>query len=215
MWPALVGLAGSLIGSAVSAKSQGKANRSNIELAREQMAFQERMSSTAYQRSADDLEKAGLNRILALGGPASSPQGARPEVKRKVDPDVGSQAVSSALAVQRQTAEIKSIEARTGLTNAQKDMIGAAGDLGALAKRGLRWLEGKLGSKPGDDTPIDYGNLAQQLAIDQKSLMDKLVRMAGDASASAAQAREAAKEALDELKFFLTSKPSERLERTN
>lgn len=33
------------------------------------------MSSTAYQRAAVDLNKAGLNRILALGSPASSPGG--------------------------------------------------------------------------------------------------------------------------------------------
>jgi len=33
------------------------------------------MSSTAYQRAAVDLDKAGLNRILALGSPASSPGG--------------------------------------------------------------------------------------------------------------------------------------------
>lgn len=33
------------------------------------------MSSTAYQRAAKDLEKAGLNRILAVGSPASTPSG--------------------------------------------------------------------------------------------------------------------------------------------
>lgn len=33
------------------------------------------MSSTAYQRAAQDMEKAGLNRILAIGSPASTPSG--------------------------------------------------------------------------------------------------------------------------------------------
>lgn len=52
-------------------------NNQNKRMAREQMAFQERMSGSAHQREVADLQKAGLNANLSAGGNGSStPSGA-------------------------------------------------------------------------------------------------------------------------------------------
>lgn len=87
-------------------------NRAAMQRARAQMEFQERMSSTSYQRAMGDMRAAGLNPMLAYQkGGASTPGGALAPVVPELE-----KGVATALQARRLTTELENVEAHTAET---------------------------------------------------------------------------------------------------
>ena len=115
------GLVSGFTGAALSYYGAKKANEMNLKIAREQMAFQERMSNTSYQRAMQDMRSAGLNPILAFNqGGASTPQGSQSEVRNKL-----SGAVSSAIQMVQAVAMVEQAKAQTKNIDLQSKTLAA------------------------------------------------------------------------------------------
>lgn len=130
-----------IVGAGANVYGQRKANRANLASAREQMAFQERMSNTGYQRAMEDARQAGLNPML-MGklGPASTPSGASASAGNEFS-DVGA-STAMELALNRATVDKAKAEANMAKKSdqwqrefAQWDIAKRSAEVGLLNKQ--------------------------------------------------------------------------------
>lgn len=116
------------IGSAVSglfgSNSAKRQQDQSLQIAREQMEFQERMSNTAHQREIADLKAAGLNPILSVNSGASTPSGASAQAY-----STGESGINSALSFAQGYAGILNSLAQLELTKANTDKVNLESNL--------------------------------------------------------------------------------------
>lgn len=119
-------LGSAILGSVLGYKGQREANDTNLQSVREQIAFQREMSNTAIQRRTEDLQKAGLNPMLAYQqGGASTPAGAVANVGNSgaAAASAGASSAAAAIGVLQGLQGLELSKAQTDNVRAQSDKI--------------------------------------------------------------------------------------------
>lgn len=184
-WLAAAQIGGELLSAGLNYKAQTKANKTNVKLQREQQDWEERMSSTAYQRAVQDMQAAGLNPMLAVQqGGASTPNVSAATVQPV---DALARGVSSAAGKAMQVIAVKQGLANVELTLANAKDAAARADTNRVTAQNAEFrqqLEMEQINRAIDKS-IQDSHLTQEEVTKIRELMPLIIRQARADAATA------------------------------
>lgn len=149
---------GSLLGSVLDFGGGILSNSAASNSANKQMAFQQQMSNTSYQRAVEDMRLAGLNPALAYSqGGASTPSGSA------YTPQNPAKGIASSLGV---SSQIENTQANTAL---QRQQVQKAAAETAATKVDVASKVARL-AKTQQDSRIDTSKFGRGIQWIQKGL---------------------------------------------